>query len=90
VRAYLIALSLAGKPEEYARLTDLLLAFGTWWHHLDNVFIIRTDIAAAQLLDRVRETVGADDQLMVVEVGGQSWAAAGFPGEGLDWLRENL
>jgi hypothetical protein len=90
VRAFLIALNLTGEPEEYERLTDRLVAFGTWWHHLDNVFIIRTDLAAQALLDKLREVVRAEDQLLVVEIGGQSWAADGFPDEGADWLRENL
>lgn len=90
MRAFLIALNLTGPPEAYERLTDLLIEFGTWWHHLDNVFIIRTDLAAPHLAERLRGVLREKDQVLIVDISGQSWAASGFPDDGADWLRENL
>ena len=90
MRAFLIALNLTGSPEEYERLTELLIEFGTWWHHIDNVFIIRTDLAALHIADRLRGVLRDEDQVLVVDISGQSWAASGFPDDGSAWLRENL
>jgi hypothetical protein len=79
------------KPgQDYGLLIDRLKAFGTWWHHLDSTWLVRTELTAMELRTVLRELVDSSDELLVVDVSGTSRAGAGFEEKAYKWLRDNL
>lgn len=64
-------------------------AFGTWWHHLDSTWIIKTDWTAVQIRNDLAQHIDKNDELLVVLLSGEG-AWQGFNQSGSDWLKKNL
>ena len=56
---------------------------------LDNIWIVQRDGTSDQIRDELRASIGADDGLLVLEIG-QDAAWAGLPEAVGEWLLENL
>lgn len=79
------------KPrQEYEAVWDVLRAMGTWWHHLDSTWIVRTELTPVQLRTQLRQLVDGDDEILVIDVSGRSWAGYGFEQRAYDWLKKNM
>jgi hypothetical protein len=72
----------------YDDLVEAIQSLGEWWHHLETVWIIRTNKTLAEIRDRLRAFVGTDDQLLVLDVTGNKveWGGSTTP-EASGWLR---
>jgi hypothetical protein len=57
--------------------------------HFDNIWIVQRDGTSDQIRDELRGSIGADDGLLVLEIG-QDAAWAGLPEAVAEWLLENL
>ena len=79
------------KPErDYLKLIEAIKDFGTWWHCLDSVWIVKTNKSVGEVSDILSSAIDNNDKLLVVDIKSQ-WAIAGtFPDECVNWLRENL
>ena len=79
------------KPlQNYKDLIDKLKSFGTWWHHLDSTWLVRTSLTATQLRDQLKGLIDASDELLVLNVSGDAWASRGLADSANAWLRDNL
>lgn len=79
------------KPrQEYEALWDALREMGTWWHHLDSTWIVRTELTPVQLRTQLRQLIDGDDEVLVIDVSGRSWAGCGFEQRAYNWLKKNM
>lgn len=76
--------------QDYDKLIDYLKSFGTYWHHLDSTWFLKTTMTAVQLRDELKVYVDKSDELLILNVSGDAWASCGFTDKGNDWLRNQL
>jgi hypothetical protein len=86
----LIGYDLNKPGQNYEPLWDKLKSYGTWWHHLDSTWLIRTNLSATQLRDALAPLIDSSDELLVIDVSGRSWAGRGFSDRAFQWLHDNL
>ena len=85
----LVSYDLYKPGQGYQVLYETLKSFGTWWHCLDSVWIVRTSYSATQVRDQLAHHIDNNDRLLVVSLTGQSgWS--GFDPKCSTWLKENL
>ncbi len=89
MRTLLVGYDLDQPGQDYADLIDHLKTYGTWWHHLDSTWIVRTEQSAAEVRDACAMYLDANDKLLVVELKGAG-AWTGFNDKGSAWLKKNL
>lgn len=76
------------KNKDYPALHDAIKALGgAWWHHLDSTWLVRTSQTASQARDALKQLIDADDELLVIDVTGDSRAWKGFNDKGSEWLK---
>lgn len=79
------------KPgQDYPGLIDFLKSSGTYWHNLDSTWFIRTSLTAAAMRDKVMGYVDGNDEVLVLDVTGDTWASYGLAKEANDWLQKYL
>ncbi|RIT29590.1 SinR family protein [Mycobacteroides abscessus] len=79
------------KPgQDYAGLVEKLKSYGTYWHHLDSLWIIKTSDSAVGVRDIITPYLDANDELLVVDITGDSSAWRGFADKGSKWLKDYL
>jgi len=81
-------LNKAGK--DYAELIAAIKTMPLWWHHLDSTWLVRTDLSAADLRDKLGSHIDGDDELLVINVTGDAAAWQGFNDAASKWLRSYL
>ena len=86
---YLIGYNLNKTETDYELLTAEIKELGTYWHHLDGVWIVKSGLIATQIINRLNPFMDDDDELIVLRLSG-SGAWSGFNTPGSDWLEENL
>jgi hypothetical protein len=89
VKTYLIAYDLNCLGREYYDLIIAIKQMGNWWHHLDRTWIVKTNLSAEQISNRLAQYIDRSDELLVVALAGEG-AWIGFHRRGSDWLKENL
>jgi hypothetical protein len=92
MKSFLIGYDL-NKPRANDDYKDLIAKIeslsGTWWHHLDSTWIIKTDQTAKYIRDALAPYLDSGDELLVVELTGVG-AWKGFNDRGSTWLMDNL
>jgi hypothetical protein len=78
------------KQKDYPAIWAALQEMGTWWHHLDSTWLVRTEMTPVLLRNALREHIDGDDELLVIDVTGRSWAGRGFSARAYDWLKKYL
>src|ERR1700744_5047888 len=48
--------------ETYENLTEKIRSFGSWWHHLETTWIVKSIHAPGEIRDQLRAYIGSDDQ----------------------------
>jgi hypothetical protein len=74
----------------YQELADAIQSLGAWWHHLETAWIVRSNRAPEEIRNKLKPYIGADDQLLVVDISGDKAAWVGVNETGDSWLRENI
>jgi hypothetical protein len=78
-------------PAQGAAYDDLIAAIqslGAWWHHLETVWIVRTNRRPDEIRDKLKFHVGADDQILILDITGDKAGWAGVSDAGSEWLKE--
>ncbi len=91
MKTYLVGYDL-NRPrgeDDYPNLAEALKGFGTWWHHLDSTWIIKSDLTAVEIRDQLKPLVDGSDELLVATLAGEA-AWVGFNTKGSEWLKNNL
>lgn len=68
--SYLISYDLNKSGKNYETLIAEIKKFGTWWHHLDSTWIVKSDLTAVQIRDKLSPLIDSDDELLVVHLSG--------------------
>jgi hypothetical protein len=85
----MVGYDLNSPGQDYKALIDRLKKVGSnWWHRLDSTWLIKSSMTPSELAKDLRRFIDADDELLVIDVTGRSWAAYGF--ESYVWLYESL
>lgn len=88
--ALLIGYDLNRPGQDYPALWDKLKSYGAWWHYLDSTWIVRTSLTPKQVRDDLKALIDSNDEVLVIDVTGRSWAGQGFPQRAYDWLQNNM
>jgi len=89
MKTYLVGYDLNTPGQDYTDLINAIKAFGTWWHHLDSTWLIKTDWTSVQIRDDLKQHMDTNDELLVVRLSGEA-AWKGFNQKGSDWITNNL
>ena len=91
MRTYLIGYDLPKEPvAEYENLIQAIKSqFPAWWHGLDSTWIVKADLSAADVRDRLLRHIRHGDRLLVAQLCGDVvWS--GFEEQTRSWLSNNL
>jgi hypothetical protein len=78
------------KGEVYDNLIEKIQSLGDWWHHLESTWIVRCANSPREVRDQLKSHIGNDDQLLVIEISGDTAEWAGVNGAGSQWLNDNI
>ena len=85
----LISYDLKKPDRDYSSLYEAIKNAGcNWWHYLESVWIINTDLTPGVCSDLIRSSMDEDDSLFVVDITGkahQGW----LPSKAWDWFKTN-
>lgn len=85
---YMICYDLNSPGQDYSELYDAIKSYGTWWHHLDSTWIVKTNDSAAEIREYLGSFLDSNDELLIVRFG-DSWAGKGLAKKAYDWLHNN-
>lgn len=86
----MIGYDLNKSDKDYDGLIDKIKEIsGTWWHHLDSTWIIKTNKSAQEIRDLLSPFIDSNDELLVAQISGDA-AWKGFNDKGSSWLKNNL
>jgi hypothetical protein len=78
------------KGAAYEKLVKAIQSLGSWWHHLETIWIVRSDQSVAEIRDLLSSHIGIEDQLLVIDISGDIAGWAGVNDAGSNWLNENI
>jgi hypothetical protein len=78
------------KGEVYDNLIEKIQSLGDWWHHLESTWIVRCAHSPREIRDQLKSHIGTDDQLLVLEISGDTAEWAGVNDAGSQWLKDNI
>ena len=78
----------SANDEAYNDLVAAIHSLGAWWHHLETVWIVRSDRTPDEIRKQLQRYIGSDDQLVVLDVTGNRVGWAGVNDVGSEWLEE--
>jgi hypothetical protein len=65
-------------------------SLGTWWHHLETIWILQCASTPAEIRDLLKPIIGFEDQLLVIDISGDPIGWVGVNDLGSKWLAENV
>ena len=74
--------------EAYENLTEKIRSLGAWWHHLETTWIVKSIHAPGEIRDQLSAYIGSDDQLLVIDISGDTAEWIGVNDAGSKWLKE--
>lgn len=89
MKTHIIGYDLNRPEQNYDHLIEAIKSYGTWWHHLDSTWLIRTPQTAVAVRDNLRRYIDQNDELLVATLTGET-AWTGFSEPGSTWLTDNL
>jgi hypothetical protein len=76
--------------EVYDDLTKAIQSLGAWWHHVETTWIVKCAHTPDQIRDQLKSHIGSEDQLLVIEISGDTAGWAGINDTGSKWLKDNI
>ncbi len=76
--------------QDYTKLIEYLKSHDGWAKPLKSSFFVKTSLTAIQLRDEIKKHIDANDDVVVVGVGGKGWATHGLSDNLNKWLKDNL
>jgi hypothetical protein len=71
-------------------LVTAIKSLGAWWHHLETIWIVRSTHSPAKIRDELKPFIGADDQLLIIDVSDDKAGWAGISDTGSAWLSTHI
>jgi hypothetical protein len=78
------------KGEVFDNLIERIQSLGDWWHHLESTWIVRCAHSPREIRDQLKSYIGTDDQLLVLEISGDTAEWVGVNDGGSQWLKDNI
>jgi hypothetical protein len=89
VATLMIGYDLDEPGQNYEAVSDAIKSLSsTWWHRLDSTWLVKTTLNATQARDRIWAVMDSNDELLVINITGDAWAAQGF--DSYKWLKDNM
>lgn len=91
MKTYLISYDLI-RPStnpEYFGLYNFIKSLPYWAKPLESVWLVKTDIAATQIINSLRAVTDANDKLLVIQVT-NAWVAYNLPPTVVQWMQGGL
>lgn len=85
---FIVCYDLNSPGQNYTTLIDEIKSYGTWWHHLDSTWIIKSNKSAKEIRDHLGKYIDINDELLIIKFGDE-WAGKGFEEKGYKWLHDN-
>lgn len=76
--------------QDYTKLIEYLKSHLSWAKPLKSSFFVKTTLTASELRDGIKKYIDANDDVVVVNVDGKSWATYGLSSSLNEWIRNNL
>jgi len=76
--------------DAYDELIKAIQSLGTWWHHLETIWIVQCDQELIQIRDILNSHIGSEDQLLVLDISRDKAEWAGINDTGSEWLKNNI
>jgi len=89
MKSYLITYDLMKQGQNYEELYKEIKAIGSWCHILESNWVIKTDLTAVQVRDRITPHIDKNDKVFVAHLSGEA-AWIRLDTERSDWLKANL
>lgn len=74
----------------YDDLAAAIHSLGAWWHHLETVWVVRSNQTPDEIREQLQHYIGSDDQLLVLDVTGDRAGWTGINAVGSEWLEEYI
>jgi hypothetical protein len=87
VATLLVGYDLSDPGQRHGALIVKLKSFGAWWHHLDSTWVIVANLTAVELRDELKELLEESDDLLVIDITGDSAAWVGLSERAGTWLK---
>jgi hypothetical protein len=78
------------RGEAYDGLVKAIQSLGTWWHHLETVWIVQCTDSPGEIRDKLKSHIGSEDQLLVIDISGDTAGWIGINDAGSKWLTGNI
>lgn len=74
--------------KNYDALHNSIMTADKWWHHMNNTWLIKTDLTPTEWYNKLHHFITVKDRLMIIEVKAnyQGWLKQ----EAWDWLKERF
>jgi hypothetical protein len=76
--------------EAHDQLIASIKTLGTWWHHLETIWIVKCSHTPSEIVSRLRQRISDDDQLLVIDVSDDTAGWSGVNDAGDKWLKDTL
>ena len=86
---FVIGYDLNRPGQDYKSVFDAIKDIGSWWHCLDSTWIVKSNLTAVQVRDKLAVHIDANDKLLVAVLSGEA-AWTGFDKDCSTWLKNNL
>jgi len=83
----LISYDLIKPGKDYTNLWNHLKAYGNWAKPLESVWLIRTDLSAAQIRDAALNHIDQNDKILVVDMTGRASAWNNLQDDVSNWIK---
>lgn len=85
----LITYDLKKVEKDYQSLYESIKLCGTqWWHYLDSVWLIQTNLTPQDCYDRLRDNIDNNDRLLIIDITNQN-RQGWLPSKAWEWIRAN-
>ena len=74
----------------YHELVNAIQSLGGWWHHLETTWIVKCDRTPVAIRDQLQSHIAHDDQLLVIDISGDTAECFGVNEAGSTWLKSNV
>jgi len=76
--------------QNYDELIKYLKSHQSWAKPLKSSFLVKTSLGVGELRDGIKKHIDSNDDVLVINVDGRSWASYGISSEVTDWMKQNL
>jgi hypothetical protein len=89
MKSYLITYDLMKPGQNYEKLYEAIKNVGPWCHLLESNWVVKSDLTAAQIRDKITPHIDKSDKLFVAQLSRDA-AWIGLSEEISKWLKDNL